>query len=56
MNDDPSKIGGFYTMLQYGVFFPLGGLGYLPNQTAGLNFDTGLSAAQTVRLFLGIAF
>jgi uncharacterized protein (TIGR04551 family) len=56
LNDDPTKIGGFYTMLQYGVFFPLGGLGYLPNQTTGLSFDTGLSAAQTVRLFLGIAF
>ncbi len=56
LNDDPTKIGGFFTMLQYGVFFPLGGLGYLPGQTNGLNFDTGLSAAQTVRLFLGIAF
>ena len=30
LNDDPTKIGGFYTMLQYGVFFPLGGLDYLP--------------------------
>jgi hypothetical protein len=30
LNDDPSKIGGFYTMLQYGVFFPLGGPGLPP--------------------------
>ncbi len=26
LNDDPTKLGGFYAMLQYGVFFPLGGL------------------------------
>jgi uncharacterized protein (TIGR04551 family) len=56
LNDDPTKIGGFYAMLQYGVFFPLGGLSYLPGETTGATFDTGLSAAQTARLFLGIAF
>lgn len=55
LNDDPTKIGGFYTMLQYGVFFPLGGLDYLPGQIPA-GTDGGLSAAQTVRLFLGIAF
>jgi uncharacterized protein (TIGR04551 family) len=56
LNDDPDKIGGFYSMLQYGVFFPLGGLSYLPGeQTTQLpNWDT--SAAQTVRLFLGVVF
>jgi hypothetical protein len=44
-------------MLQYGVFFPLGGLSYNSGTTAanpGLNLDT--SAAQTVRLFLGVAY
>jgi uncharacterized protein (TIGR04551 family) len=56
LNDDPTKIGGFYTMLQYGVFFPLGGLDYLPGQTAGSSVDSSLSAAQTIRLFLGIIF
>lgn len=56
LNDDPTKIGGFYTMLQYGVFFPLGGLDYLSGQVSNAGFDTGLSAAQIVRLFLGIAF
>ncbi|HEY1694651.1 MAG TPA: TIGR04551 family protein [Polyangiaceae bacterium] len=55
LNDDPSKIGGFYTMLQYGVFFPLGGLDYLPGQVQS-GVDASLSAAQTVRLFLGIVF
>jgi uncharacterized protein (TIGR04551 family) len=55
LNDDPTKIGGFYSMLQYGVFFPLGGLNYLPMAvTQGL--DASLSAAQTVRLFMGIVF
>jgi uncharacterized protein (TIGR04551 family) len=56
LNDDPTKIGGFFTMLQYGVFFPLGGLDYLPGQLSNVSFDAGLSAAQTVRLFLGIVF
>jgi uncharacterized protein (TIGR04551 family) len=57
LNDDPSKIGGFYAMLQYGVFFPMGGLSYLPSETANTNVtDWSTSAAQTVRLFLGIAY
>jgi uncharacterized protein (TIGR04551 family) len=56
LNDDPTKIGGFFTMLQYGVFFPLGGLSYLPGQLNNVPFDAGLSAAQIVRLFLGIVF
>ena len=55
LNDDPSKIGGFYTMLQYGVFFPLAGLDYLPGQVTS-GFDASLSVAQTIRLFLGIVF
>ena len=42
-------------MLQYGVFFPLSGLDYLPGQVTN-GIDAGLSAAQTVRLFLGIVF
>jgi uncharacterized protein (TIGR04551 family) len=57
LNDNPQKIGGFYSMLQYGVLFPLGGLDYLPKEktnTAISNWDT--SSAQTVRLFLGVAF
>jgi len=59
LNDDPTKIGGFYSMLQYGAFFPLGGLSYLPGEAAsgsstGASFGT--SVAQAVRLFLGIAY
>jgi uncharacterized protein (TIGR04551 family) len=58
LNDDPSKVGGFFTMLQYGVFFPLGGLGYLPSQTLNTAPLGGwdLSAAQTVRWFVGVVY
>ena len=56
LNDDPGKVGGFYTMLQYGVFFPLAGLNYLPAATLTAGTDLGLSTAQTVRLFLGVVF
>lgn len=66
LNDDPSKMGGFYAALQYGVFFPLGGLSYLPTEqtnlqttlgtTNGQTTDVSLSTAQTVRLILGVMF
>jgi uncharacterized protein (TIGR04551 family) len=55
LNDDPNKIGGFYTSLQYGVFFPLAGLNYLPGETQGLS-DSSLTVAQNLRLILGIIF
>ena len=56
LNDDPSKIGGFFSMLQYGVLFPLGGLGYMSQQkdTNGKVYD--VSTAQVVRLFMGIQY
>lgn len=59
LNDDPDKMGGFYTMLQYGVLFPLSGLDYLPGEKdqarlQGLGLDT--SAAQTLRWYAGIFF
>jgi hypothetical protein len=67
LNDDPDRMGGFFTMLQYGVLFPLGGLSYLPGEQdaytkasagnpalAGTTLDT--SAAQTLRWYLGIMF
>jgi uncharacterized protein (TIGR04551 family) len=60
LNDDPKKVGGFFAMLQYGVFFPLGGLSYLPGQqtaaTTNQVGDVSLSSAQTIRLFLGVAY
>ncbi|NRA35490.1 MAG: TIGR04551 family protein [Polyangiaceae bacterium] len=49
-NDDPDEYGGFYSKLEYGVLFPLAGMGY-PN---GAPPDT--SAAQILRLYLGVIF
>lgn len=57
LNDDPTKMGGFYAMLQYGVLFPLSGFDYSPQEKAqanNQNVDT--SSAQTVRLHLGVVF
>ncbi len=51
LNDDPAKMAGLYTLLQYGAFFPMGGLDYLPPNDANKT-----SMAHTVRLHLGVAF
>ncbi|MEM1031122.1 MAG: TIGR04551 family protein [Myxococcota bacterium] len=60
LNDDPDQMGGFFTSLEYGVLFPLGGLGYLDEQEAEFNAtfdpDLDIATAQTVRWFLGILF
>jgi hypothetical protein len=56
-------MGGFFTQLEYGVLFPLPGLGYLPGQqtaytlgvpTAGAKLDT--ATAQTIRWYLGVLY
>jgi uncharacterized protein (TIGR04551 family) len=54
LNDDPSKGGGFFAQLQYGVLFPLDGLGYQAVTRQQLGVDT--SAAQLLRLYLGVLF
>jgi uncharacterized protein (TIGR04551 family) len=61
MNDDHNKMGGFYTQLEYGVFFPLPGLGYLPGQTANYppsagGQQLGTSVAQTIRWYIGVLY
>jgi uncharacterized protein (TIGR04551 family) len=57
LNDDPSKLGGFYSALQYGVFFPLAGLDYLPGNINPMGLtNSSLATAQIIRLILGIAF
>jgi uncharacterized protein (TIGR04551 family) len=66
LNDDPDKMGGFFTSLQYGVMFPLAGFNYLPGELArasaqqqGLTTDKlGLdtATAQVLRWYLGILF
>lgn len=55
LNDDPDKLGGFFTSLQYGVLFPLSGLGYLA-QEKQLNPDLTNQTAQMVRWYLGVLF
>jgi uncharacterized protein (TIGR04551 family) len=54
LNDNPNKMGGFFTSLQYGVLFPMGGLSYLPNEQQLSGVET--SAAHTLRWFMGIMF
>jgi len=55
LNDDPDKLGGFFTSLQYGVLFPLGGLGYMSGETAA-DATLGTQTAQMVRWYLGVLF
>jgi uncharacterized protein (TIGR04551 family) len=61
LNDEPGKAGGFYTQLEYGVLFPLAGLGY-PERTARelrTNLDSqadDVKVAQTLRWYLGVLF
>jgi uncharacterized protein (TIGR04551 family) len=54
LNDDPSQPGGFFAQLQYGVLFPLDGLGYQELTERQLGVET--SAAQLLRLYLGVMF
>jgi uncharacterized protein (TIGR04551 family) len=58
LNDDHEKMGGFFTQLEYGVLFPLPGLGYLPmqqsNYSASGKLDTAI--AQTVRWYIGVLY
>jgi uncharacterized protein (TIGR04551 family) len=61
LNDNHEKMGGFYTQLEYGVLFPLPGLGYLPGQqttyaqsVSGGTLST--SIAQIVRWYIGILY
>ena len=52
LNDNYEKMGGFFTSLQYGVLFPMGGLGYLSQE----QLIPETSAAHTLRWFMGIFF
>lgn len=53
--DGPEMIDGFYAMLQYGLLFPMQGLGYLEGQSVP-GSDGKLKNAQTFRLILGVMF
>jgi uncharacterized protein (TIGR04551 family) len=52
LNDRPGVLGGFFTMLQYGLLFPMDGLGY----PQGQQVRPGRSTAQIVRWYLGVFF
>jgi uncharacterized protein (TIGR04551 family) len=62
VNDDPNRMGGFYARLEYGILFPMGGLGYPSaqadtiNQQAGSSSAADVSSAQILRLDLGAMF
>ena len=58
---DVEEMGGFYTAVEYGVLFPLDGLGYLPGEvdryaTAGTDTALDVDPAQIARWYLGIMF
>lgn len=50
--DGPDILDGFYAQAQWGIFFPLDGLGYLP----GTMDAPSLGNAQTFRLLLGVMY
>jgi len=64
LNDRPDQMGGFYTALQYGVLFPLGGLEYLTGEASAYSANPAnagqakldTETAQTLRWYLGIMF
>jgi uncharacterized protein (TIGR04551 family) len=62
LNDVPGILGGFYTQLDYGILFPLGGLGYTTRQADLIVQQEGnpelaqTRIAQTLRWYLGVLF
>ncbi len=62
LNDLPGSLGGFFTEVDYGVLFPMAGLGYTSTQADAITRDTGnpeyaqTRIAQTVRWYLGVLF
>jgi uncharacterized protein (TIGR04551 family) len=56
LNDSPDTMGGFYSAIQYGVLFPLAGMGYQVREQAEIPGDNSPKTAQTLRLFLGVMF
>ena len=61
LNDVPGVLGGFYTEIDYGVLFPMAGLGYPEALTKTIQDSLGPTAAdtriaQTLRWYLGVLF
>jgi uncharacterized protein (TIGR04551 family) len=55
LNDIAGSLGGFYTELNYGVLFPMAGLGYTDRVAAAQN-PPETRIAQTLRWYLGVMF
>lgn len=59
-NDDPNKRGGFFTKLEYGVLFPMAGLGYSAAERSSIqstiNVNPDTKTAQTLRWYMGAFF
>lgn len=53
--DGPDILDGFYASIQYGIFFPFQGLGYIDG-TLGPGVMSGGQNAQTLRLILGVQY
>ncbi len=51
LNDRPGALGGFFTMLQYGLLFPMDGMGYPQGMPS-----PSRSTAQIVRWYMGVFF
>lgn len=61
LSDDPAEMGGFFGLAQFGVFFPLAGLGYQDQIAQSLvnEFGTGadeLDTAWMLRAYMGVFF
>jgi uncharacterized protein (TIGR04551 family) len=61
LNDVPGIMGGFYTEVDYGVLFPMAGLGYPDALKQQIQNSLGQNAAdikiaQTLRWYLGVLF
>jgi uncharacterized protein (TIGR04551 family) len=62
LNDDPLKMGGFFARLEYGILFPMAGMGYPDAKAARMQETSGnpniaeIRTAQIVRLYLGAMF
>ena len=60
-NDDPNQMGGFFARLEYGVLFPMAGLGYPDAEATRIagarnGRRPDVSSAQILRLYLGVLF
>ncbi|HEY3236529.1 MAG TPA: TIGR04551 family protein [Polyangiaceae bacterium] len=56
LNDIPGEMGGFFTMLQYGVLFPFGGLKYQRAEKCSGQACPDVNTPQILRWYIGVFF